>query len=132
MKILIAILSILFILNIQAQGNQMKISEEARIEADFNVQFLLEKNLEKSEKNDKMPGFRIQIVSSNHRDEVAKQRDLVMKDFKSIKSYVIYDQPYYKLRLGDFRTRLEALRFMEEISPLYPSAFVVKDEIKIK
>jgi hypothetical protein len=132
MKILIAILSTLFILNIQAQGNQMKISEEARIEADFNVQFLLEKNLEKSEKNDKMPGFRIQIVSSNHRDEVAKQRDLVMKDFKSIKSYVIYDQPYYKLRLGDFRTRLEALRFMEEISPLYPSAFVVKDEIKIK
>jgi hypothetical protein len=112
--------------------NQIVVSDKVEIVSDFNLQFLLEKNLEKSEKTDKMPGYRIQITSSNSRDEVSKQRDLVTKDFKNIKTYVIYDQPYYKLRLGDFRNRLEALKYMEEIAPVFPSAFVVKDEIKIK
>lgn len=116
---------------LSAQTN-IKVAESATIKSDADLNFLLEKNLEKSDKTDKVPGFRIQIISSNSKSDVMKERDKVVKDFKHVKDYVTYDQPYYKLRMGDFRTRLEALKFLEEIAPLYPSAFLVKDEVKIK
>lgn len=116
---------------LSAQTN-IKVGESATIKSDADLNFLLEKNLEKSDKTDKVPGFRIQIISSNSKSDVMKERDKVVKDFKHVKDYVTYDQPYYKLRMGDFRTRLEALKFLEEIAPLYPSAFLVKDEVKIK
>lgn len=116
---------------LSAQTN-IKVGESATIKSDSDLNFLLEKNLEKSDKTDKVSGFRIQIISSNSKSDVMKERDKVVKDFKHVKDYVIYDQPYYKLRMGDFRTRLEALKFLEEIAPLYPSAFLVKDEVKIK
>lgn len=50
--------------------------------------------------------------------------------FPELSSYVEYEQPYYKLRLGDFKTRLEATYYLQQVITLYPGAFIVKDKIK--
>jgi hypothetical protein len=36
------------------------------------------------------------------------------------------------VRVGDFRTRLEALRFLKQVSTSFPSAFVVTDQINLR
>ena len=54
------------------------------------------------------------------------------KDFPDLKSYVEYEEPYYKLRVGDFKTRLEATYFLQQVTTLYAGAFIVKDKIRIK
>ncbi|HRZ76622.1 MAG TPA: SPOR domain-containing protein, partial [Bacteroidales bacterium] len=36
----------------------------------------------------------------------------------------------YKVRVGDFRTRLEAEGFLQQILTEYPGAFVIKDMIR--
>ena len=54
------------------------------------------------------------------------------QDFPDLSSYVEYEEPYYKLRIGDFKTRLEATFFMQQVTPLYSGAFIVKDKIRIK
>ena len=49
--------------------------------------------------------------------------------YPSVNSYLNYDEPYYKVRVGDFRTRLDATRFLKTIQNEYPSAFIVIDRI---
>lgn len=131
-KTLICIFVVLIYTSLSAQKTNFSIGNNSTIFSDVDVDFLLSKDLEKSKKTDKIPGYRIQIISSNSKVDVMNERDKVVKQFKTAKDYVVYDQPYYKLRMGDFKTRLEAVKFLEEISPSYPSAFLVKDEIKIK
>lgn len=79
-----------------------------------------------------MNGFRIQIYTdSGNRSKL--RTDRVKADFDSrypsVPSYISYDEPYYRLRVGDFRTRLDALRFLNEVSATYLSAIIVVDKI---
>lgn len=117
---------------VKAQNEVINISENSIIIADLNLSKLLEINLEKSEKTDKIPGFRIQVASSNSRFAIDEERELAKKELKRFKIHVIYDQPYYKLRLGDYKTRLEAMKYLQEILDVFSSAYIVKDEIKVK
>lgn len=118
--------------NVKAQNNVIEVSENSSIIADLNLSKLLEINLEKSEKTDKIPGFRIQIASSNNRSMIDQERDLAKKELKNFRTHVIYNQPYYKLRVGDYKTRLEAMKHLQEILDVFSSAFIVKDEVKVK
>jgi hypothetical protein len=77
-------------------------------------------------------GYRVQIMFTDVRDDVYKSKGVLYNQFPEIKSYVEYEQPYYKLRVGDFKTRLEATYYLQQIIPLYGSAFIVRDKIKIR
>lgn len=87
---------------------------------------------QKNELTDEIPGYRIQISSSNDRTEIYNLKAEVYAKFSDFKNYVIYDQPYYRLKIGDFKTRLEARSFLEKVIQQFPSAFLVTDNIKIK
>jgi hypothetical protein len=43
--------------------------------------------------------------------------------------YLMFQSPYYKVRVGDFRTRMDAEGFKQKLLDEFPDAFVVKDEI---
>ena len=77
-------------------------------------------------------GYRIQIMYTDVRDEAYKNKGQMYKDFPDLPSYIQYEEPYYKLRLGDFRTRLEATYYMQQVVTLYSGAFIVKDKIRIR
>ena len=61
-----------------------------------------------------MEGFRIQIYSSsnrNAREESNKARAEFISKFPDIVSYPLYAEPgYFKIRVGDFRTKTEATK----------------------
>jgi hypothetical protein len=77
-------------------------------------------------------GYRIQIMYTDIRSDAYKNKGQMYKDFPDLKSYIEYEEPYFKLRIGDFKTRLEATYFLQQVTPLYSGAFIVKDKIKIK
>lgn len=77
-------------------------------------------------------GFRVQIMYTDVREDVYRSKAAMYKEFAELASYVEYEQPYYKLRLGDFKTRLEATYYLQQIAALYPGAFIVRDKIKIR
>jgi len=93
---------------------------------------LLYKYKEYNRKREFAEGFRIQIMYTDIRDDVYKSKGAMYKEFSDLSSYVEYEQPYYKLRLGDFKTRLEATYYLQQVITLYPGAFIVRDKIKIK
>ncbi len=79
-----------------------------------------------------IPGYRVHLfMDSGNRARLNtqhKQADFEEK-YPDQKSYIVYEEPYFKLRAGDFRTRLDARRFLEKIRRDYPAAYIVVDRI---
>ena len=49
--------------------------------------------------------------------------------YHDVKAYRTYANPYFKVTVGDFRNRSEAMELLTRIKPLFPSAFIVKEHI---
>jgi hypothetical protein len=78
------------------------------------------------------PGYRFQIMYSATREETYAAKTKFYQSFPTIHAYVDYEQPYYKLRVGDFRNKLQLTKNFSLITSLYPSAFTVRDNVKIR
>lgn len=78
-----------------------------------------------------MPGYRIQIYFGNDRIKAQEMRTEFIKFIPDEAAYLIYQQPNFKVRVGDFRTRLEAAGFLKQINSSFPNAFIVPDEVKL-
>lgn len=78
-------------------------------------------------------GYRIQIYSgsgpSAKKAALDAQSDF-LKYYAKFPSYTQFSTPNWVLRVGDFRTRLEALEFHNEIRAKYPASFIIRDEIR--
>ncbi len=80
-----------------------------------------------------MDGYRIQIFMESGNDAIEHAEEVIEKfhrDYPHIKAYLTYRQPYYRVRIGDFRDRLEAEGFLRRISRSYGQAFVVREKIR--
>ena len=79
-----------------------------------------------------MTGYRVRIFFDNRQSaRVASEETL--KRFESmyhdVVAYRTYANPYFKVTVGDFRTKSEAMALLERIRHEFPSAFVVKENI---
>lgn len=115
-----------------SQDTAINLNPKVTIHQDSSITDLLDRYKSYNAKKDVMDGYRIQIMYTDIRDEAYKIKAAMYKEFPEISSYVEYEQPYYKLRLGDFKTRLEATYYLQKIISLYSGAFIVRDKIKIK
>lgn len=83
----------------------------------------------------KSHGYRIQIFSGagpNARKTALEKQADFLKLYNQERAYTKWNYPNWVVRLGDFRTHLEALEFHHEIRQLYPASFIVKDEITVE
>lgn len=76
-----------------------------------------------------LPGYRIQVFSGNNRSQAIQTRAEVLEKFPSYAAYLIYKQPSFRVRVGDFRTRSAAQELLAELKVLYPVSFIVPDEV---
>ena len=107
------------------QGS-LEVIQDERIEA------LLEKDKRIKEEQKTISGYRVQLFSgsgANVREEANKIKADFLKNYDETPSYVFYDQPTWKTRVGDFRTKLEAEQFLMQIQEDFPNSFVVPDDI---
>lgn len=80
-----------------------------------------------------LPGYRIQIFfGSNMRDAQAAMGSFRAKypDYSS-QVYQLYQQPSWKVRVGNFYREIEAQDLLNQVRKDFPDAFVVKDKIKL-
>lgn len=112
--------------------SSMIVNDKVSITSNFDLDFVMNAHLDKNEHYDLADGYRIQIANSSNREEVYAKKADVYTNFTAFKAYIVYDQPYYKLRIGDFKSKMEARKFLDQIILVYPTAFLVRDEIKIK
>lgn len=79
-----------------------------------------------------IPGYRVQIFFAGgnfSKDKAMKKLNTFNEAYPSQKAYLSFKAPYYRVRVGDFRTALEATAFLKKIEKTYPSAFITEDRI---
>ncbi|GAB3565691.1 hypothetical protein GCM10027578_13620 [Spirosoma luteolum] len=78
------------------------------------------------------PGFRIQVYVGTQRQEVESIKLLIYQNFPELNPYLSYNQPTYKLKVGDFMRRTDAERYFASIRQLIRSAQLQGDKVDIR
>lgn len=101
---------------------------------DERVDQLVDKHIRINQNLKTIEGFRIQVFSDSGNNSKTKaqstQEELIAR-YPQMGVYLTFKSPNYKVRIGDFRSRLDAQRFLNELAADYPNAFIINDQINI-
>ena len=100
-----------------------------KIEMDKKVRALLNRHI-KLNKQAGLMGWRLQIFSDTDREKAQKRRQKFLLDFPEISAYLTHKEPYFKVTIGNFYTKLQAKKVKNEIRKKYNS-YIVPSEIVI-
>ena len=74
-------------------------------------------------------GYRVQIYYGSDRREIFNEQAKFKSDYPKLNTYITYKEPNYYLRVGDFRTRLEAQNLMNGLRPKFQTLFIFREKI---
>lgn len=101
---------------------------------DPSLHVLIDKSARLNEKNG-IDGFRIQIYSgsgSSAREKAHAVEEEFYQSYPEITNcpvYIDYRQPYFRVKIGDFRTKNEAYFVFQQIKEDFPTSYIVKSKI---
>ena len=90
---------------------------------------VLEQRRAHNKENPTGMGFKIQLYNGNE-----TQAYKIKNEFQvvfELKATLLYESPEWKVRVGNYKTRLEADRALLEISKKFSSAVVLETEIEL-
>lgn len=101
---------------------------------DHRLSELLSKHIMYNENKKGIEGYRIQIfsgVGGSTKKEAMAVRTNFLKLYPDIPVEIIYDEPYFKVRVGLFRSKSEGYKLFKELLPQFPgSYFVIENEME--
>ncbi len=140
MKLLFSILILTLSINLSAQQNSIftnlkAYSSEGKVQIfqDADILVLMNDYINKKKSEKGMLGYRVQIFfASGHtaRENANNIRNKFVSNYKDIPVYVVFEDPNFKVRVGDFRTKSEALAVLVQVEEQYKGAYIVKDFVK--
>ena len=126
------IITALFSLMVLLSYSQTDTLNNTLIVQDSRVDSLVKLHIKANEFDPAIKGWRIQIffeAGNNSKTMAIEAKSNFVNRYSNVPVYLIFQEPYYKVRIGDYRTKMEAEAFLKKISGTYPNAFVVKDDI---
>lgn len=106
-----------------------------KLECAPDINNLLNLHIQLNKKHNSFPGYRIQIYSSTSLQtsvvQLRQMRDNFEKEFPDIPAYLKYFDPDFKIRVGNFRSRLDCIPALHRIKKKYPSSYPVKTDITL-
>ena len=55
----------------------------------------------------------------------------MQSEYPELRTYIIYNEPNFKVRAGDFRTRLEAEKMEEDLKKWFDGMFIISEKINL-
>ena len=101
------------------------------IKGDVAVSQLVQKHIELNERVRTVPGYRIQVASlsgTSSKNRAFDMKERIREAYPGVEAYVVFDEPNFKVKVGDFRTRLEAYVFLQHIRVDFPGT-IIRDNI---
>jgi hypothetical protein len=77
-------------------------------------------------------GFRVIIYNGAERAKAMEVKNSFARMFPDTRSYMSYNVPSYKIKVGDFENRKDATNFLKRVSKTYPASFIVPDIVTVK
>lgn len=116
----------------QTDSNNVVVHKDPRIE------LLMKKQIEINEittRNNRRSaqGYRIQVISTNNRTKAMEAKTRIYQRFPELKAYLMYQSPFFKLKVGNFMEREDAESYLQNIIQLFPTGvYVVRDVVEVK
>lgn len=113
-------------------------SSSVVIHKDPRIDLLIKKQAEINEETTRDArkvgrGFRLLVINTNKREEAITAKTKLYQYFPELKSYLLYQSPYYKLKAGNFKERKDAETYQKKLTPFFPKGvFVMNDLIEVK
>ncbi|MGE7773840.1 SPOR domain-containing protein [Chitinophaga caseinilytica] len=112
--------------SVQQEGN-VKVTKDSRIDILIRKQVYINNLAIRNQ-----PGFRVQVLTTNKRNEANEAKTRVMQRYPDYRTYIDFEAPYFKVRVGDFKSREEATELRKELAEYFPNgAFVVPTIINV-
>lgn len=114
-------------LDYSAKKGKVTVHKDARLDklADFV------RSGEESVEGVQIDGYRIVIFFDQDKSAVSQQKANFLARYNEHKAYVDYVAPNYRVRVGNFRTRLEAESLKAELLAFFPTSVIVVDKIQL-
>ncbi|TMI66200.1 MAG: SPOR domain-containing protein [Bacteroidetes bacterium] len=74
-------------------------------------------------------GFRLLVINTTKRDDAIAAKAKVYTNFPELKAYLLYQSPYYKLKVGNFKDRKEAEDYQKKMKYYFPSGVYIMNDI---
>jgi SPOR domain len=104
-----------------------------KVEEEYNISRMMTRFVEINRTQTTTSGWRIQLVATTDRRKMEETKESFMRNYPGISIDWEHAKPYYRLRAGAFKTKLEAIRVLEGLKKEYPSAFPAQvDNIELK
>ncbi len=121
---------------IMNDGRPRYMAERLRVIQDPALDILVSRHILSNASKEGVDGWRIQIYRGGHRtanEDSNKARARFMEDYPDLSTYRTFDRPnWFKVKVGDFRTREEAAQIYFDIVKKYPDAYLIRDVIAYK
>ena len=88
-----------------------------------------------NQKQSGVPGYRIRIFSDSGlgaKEEQQRVRARFISLYPGIDAHYHYDEPFFKVYVGDCRTRSEALKLFDRVKVHFPNPIIVPDLINVE
>ncbi len=134
-KILILFAACWLVTNVSAQADS---TSSIVIHKDPRIDLLVKKQIEVNEETTRnarrfISGYRIQVINTSDRNAAIAAKTKIYQLFPELKAYLLYQSPYFRLRVGNFKDKDEAEDYRKELSKEFPnSVFLVRDTVEVK
>jgi hypothetical protein len=108
-----------------AQQGDVKVVKDGRI----NALVAKQSQITPPEVKPHIDGYRVQLYFDSDRANINDARFRFISRFPKIDTYVEFKTPNFFLKVGDFRTRLEAEKVKAAIETEFPTSFIIKEDV---
>lgn len=105
---------------------QIGLAQEVQVNESPEVSRVMRSWISANRADPSVAGWRVQIMASTNRILVDEGRTRFRSEYPYVSASSVQEQPYYKLRVGAFRTKQEALTFISTLSG-WPGAYPAMD-----
>src|SRR5688572_24969197 len=116
----------------QTDSGTVVVHKDPRIELLINKQIEINEYTTRNARRN-VQGYRILVINTNDRSKATEAKARIYQKFRELPAYLMYQSPFYKLKVGNFREREEAEQYLVDIQRFFPSGvYIVRDVIEVK
>jgi septal ring-binding cell division protein DamX len=113
--------------------DSITVNKDPRLNILIQKQAIINKRAQSQLSTGLYKGYRLQLLSSNDRNQAFKLKYALMNKFPEHKSYVVYQAPYFKVRIGNFMKKEEAEKARKQLAKNFSSGiYIVEDAVEFK
>lgn len=121
-------ISLLTSLSLRAQEQD---TGYVNIHADVRLALVVKKPVSNKIFIGKVRGFRVQIYNGNDRKKASQAKVDFMRQFPGVRSYLVYNNPQFRVRVGDFTSRKGAMDLYNKVSGTFNPCMIVPDLVNV-